>query len=145
MQLRSIYCNTHVYTFHVCLCLLALTFVCNSTYLLKCSFQIYQKSIVVFIRSSKQRNALKALSHGAIFLRIYFFANFSKLCKLVHRSPHFDLISSEIVFCDLLLCTAVSKKKIGGVKLFFWGGGYVKNRTSGGVRKNRNSRRVPKS
>ena len=41
------------YVFHVCLCLLALTFVCNSTYLLKCSFQIYQKSIVVFIRSSK--------------------------------------------------------------------------------------------
>ena len=53
MQVRTIYCNTHVYTFHVCLCLLALTFVCNSTYLLKCSFQIYQKSIVVFIRSSK--------------------------------------------------------------------------------------------
>ena len=50
---RTIYCNTYVYTFHVCLCLLALTFVCNSTYLLKCSFQIYQKSIVVFIRSSK--------------------------------------------------------------------------------------------
>ena len=24
MQLRIIYCNTHVYTFHVCLCLLAL-------------------------------------------------------------------------------------------------------------------------
>ena len=53
MQLRTIYCNTHVYTFHVCLCLLALTFVSNSTYLLKCSFQIYQKSNVVFIRSSK--------------------------------------------------------------------------------------------
>ena len=33
----------HIATFHVCLCLLALTFVCNSTYLLKCSFQIYQK------------------------------------------------------------------------------------------------------
>ena len=45
--------HAHVYTFHVCLCLLELTFVCNSTYLLKCSFQIYQKSIVVFIRSSK--------------------------------------------------------------------------------------------
>ena len=50
-QLRTIYCNTYVYTIHVCLCLLALTFVCNSTYLLKCSFQIYSKSIVVFIRS----------------------------------------------------------------------------------------------
>ena len=47
------YWNTYVYTFHVFLCLLALTFVCNSTYLLKCSFQIYQKSIVVFIRSLK--------------------------------------------------------------------------------------------
>ena len=52
-QLRTIYCNTYVYTFHVCLCLLALTFVCYSTFLLKCSFQIYQKSIVEFIRSSK--------------------------------------------------------------------------------------------
>ena len=31
-QLRTIYCNTYVYTFHVWLCLLALTFVCNSTY-----------------------------------------------------------------------------------------------------------------
>ena len=53
VQLRTIYCNTHVHTFYVCLCLLALTFVCNSTYLMKCSFQIYQKSIVVLIRSSK--------------------------------------------------------------------------------------------
>ena len=53
VQLRTNYCNTHVYTFYVCLCLLALTFVCNSTYLLKCSFKIYQKSIVVLIRSSK--------------------------------------------------------------------------------------------
>ena len=73
MQLRTIYCNTHVHTFHVCLCLLGLTFVCNSNYLFKCSFQIYQKSIVVFIRSSKvydskQHQSLKALSHGAIFL-----------------------------------------------------------------------------
>ena len=51
MQLRTIYCNAHVYTFHVCLYLLVLTFVCNSTYLVKCSFQIYQRSIVVFIRS----------------------------------------------------------------------------------------------
>ena len=30
MQLRIIYCNTHVYTFHVCLCLLALTLMCVS-------------------------------------------------------------------------------------------------------------------
>ena len=64
MQLRTIYCNTHVYTFHVCLCLLALTFVCNSTYLLKYSFQIKQKSIVVFIievqrYDLKQHDALK--------------------------------------------------------------------------------------
>ena len=46
------------------------TFVCNCTYLLKCSFQIYQKSIVVFIGryDSKQHDALKALSYGAIFL-----------------------------------------------------------------------------
>ena len=57
IQLRTIYCNTHVYTFHVCLCLLALTFVCNSTYLLKLEVQRYD---------SKQHDALKALSHGAI-------------------------------------------------------------------------------
>ena len=55
-----------IYTFHVCLCLLALTFVCNSTYLLKCSFQIYQKSILVYLLEvqwydSKQHDALKAL------------------------------------------------------------------------------------
>ena len=49
MQLRTIHCNTHVYTFHVCLCLLALTFVCNSTYLLKLEVQMYD---------SKQHDAL---------------------------------------------------------------------------------------
>ena len=43
----------------MCLCLLALTFVCNSTYLLKLEVQRYD---------SKQRDALKVLSHGAIFL-----------------------------------------------------------------------------
>ena len=43
----------------MCLCLLALTFVCNSTYLLKLEVQRYD---------SKQRYALKVLSHGAIFL-----------------------------------------------------------------------------
>ena len=52
-QLRTIYRNTHVHTFRLCLCLLALTFVCNSTYLLKCSFEKYEKSMVVFIRCSK--------------------------------------------------------------------------------------------
>ena len=72
-QLRTIYCNTYVCAFHVRLCLLALTFVCNSTYLLKCSFQIYQKIIVVLVLEvqrydSKQHDAPKALSHGAIFL-----------------------------------------------------------------------------
>ena len=82
IQLRTIYCNTHVYISCVLICLLALTFVCNFTYLLKCSFQIYQKSIVVFIRSSKvwfkttwcakgpvtRCNFPKALWRGAIFL-----------------------------------------------------------------------------
>ena len=44
---------------HVCIyisCVLIFTctsIFCNSTYFFKCSFQIYQKSIVVFIRSSK--------------------------------------------------------------------------------------------
>ena len=50
-----------VYTFHVCLFLLALTFACNSTYLLKLEVQRYD---------SKQHDALKALSHVAIFLAI---------------------------------------------------------------------------
>ena len=45
VQLRTIYCNTHVYTFYVCLCLLALTFVCSSTYLLKCSFKYIKKAL----------------------------------------------------------------------------------------------------
>ena len=55
MQLRTIYRNTHVYTFHVCLCLLALTFVCirNSTYLLKLEVQRYD---------STKHDALKARS-----------------------------------------------------------------------------------
>ena len=56
MQLRTIYRNTHVYTFHVCLCLLALTFVCNSTDLLKLKVQRYD---------STQHDALKALSQQA--------------------------------------------------------------------------------
>ena len=56
MQLRTIYRNTHVYTFHVCLCLIALTFVCNSTYLLKLEVQRYD---------STQHDALKALSQQA--------------------------------------------------------------------------------
>ena len=47
--------------------------------------------------------------------------NFSKLLKLVHRSPHFDLISSEIVF-TYFCAQAVSKKKIEGVKLLGLGG-----------------------
>ena len=72
MQLRITYCNTHVHTFHVCLGLLALTFVCNSTYLLKCSFQKYEKTLLYLLEvqryDQKQHDALKALSHGAIFL-----------------------------------------------------------------------------
>ena len=32
-------------------------------------------------------------------------------------SPHFDLISSEIVFSDLLLCAGRLKKKIEDVKV----------------------------
>ena len=88
MQLRTIYCNTHVYTFHVCLCLLAFTFVCNSTYLLKCSFQIYQKALQYLLEvqryDSKQYHALKALSHGAIFLHGNLQRNSTlKRCKLV--------------------------------------------------------------
>ena len=71
VQLRTIYCNTHVYTFYVCLCLLAITFVCNSTYLLKCSFQIYQKIIVVFIRSSKVWFKTTSCAKGPVTRRIF--------------------------------------------------------------------------
>ena len=55
---RTIYCNTHVYTFHVCL------------RLLKSSFQIYQKSIVVLVLEVQRYDSKQhdALSHGAIFL-----------------------------------------------------------------------------
>ena len=72
VQLRTIYCNTHVYTFYVCLCLLALTFVCNSTYLLKCSFQIYQKSVVVFIRSSKVWFKTTSCAKGPVMHTVQF-------------------------------------------------------------------------
>ena len=87
MQLRTIYCNTHVHTFHVCLCLLKLTFVCNSIYLLKCSFQIYQKSIVVFIRSSKVWFKTTSCAKGHV-TRCNFLGNLQrnsalKRCKLV--------------------------------------------------------------
>ena len=63
----NLFQHVYVYTFHVGLCLLVLTFVCNSTYLLKCSFQIYQKSIVVFIRSSKvQRFKTTSCAKGPV-------------------------------------------------------------------------------
>ena len=81
MQLRTIYCNTHVHTFHVCLCLLALTFVCNSTYLLKCSFQIYQKSILVFIRSSKVWFKTTSCAKGPA-TRCNFLGNLQRNCAL---------------------------------------------------------------
>ena len=87
IQLGTIYCNTHAHTFHVCLCLLALTFVCNSTYLLKCSFQIYQKSIVVFIRSSKVSFKTTSCAKGPVtwcnFLGNLQRNSALKRCKLV--------------------------------------------------------------
>ena len=69
------------------LCLLALTFVCNSTYLLKCSFEIYQKSIVVFIRNSKVRFKTTSCAKGPV-TRCNFPGNLQrnstlKRCKLV--------------------------------------------------------------
>ena len=107
---QLINCNTYVYTFHVCICLLALTFARHSTYLLKCSFQIYQKSIVVFIRSSKvwlkttcMMHGLKAQSHGATFLRpchtVQFFLQLATLLlvllvdvKLANTRCHHSLL-----------------------------------------------------
>ena len=85
-QLRTIYCNTYVYAFHVCLCLLALTFVCNSTYLLKCSFQIYRfefQSLLLFAtytgcprKAELLRNWLCILYKFFILLnRIYYYVN----------------------------------------------------------------------
>ena len=41
----------YVYISFVLICLLALTFACNSTYLLKCSFQKYEKSIDVVVEA----------------------------------------------------------------------------------------------
>ena len=87
MQLRTICCNTHVHTFHVCLCVLALKFVCNSNYLLKYSFQIYQKCIVVFIRSSKIWFKTTSCAKGPV-TRCNFPGNLQrnstlKRCKLV--------------------------------------------------------------
>ena len=78
----------HACTYISCvLCLLALTFVCNSTYLLKCSFQIYQKSIVVFIRSSKVWFKTTSCAKGPV-TRCNFLGNLQrnsalKRCKLV--------------------------------------------------------------
>ena len=83
MQLRTIYCNTHVYTFHVCLCLLALTFACNSTYLLKLEVQRYD---------SKQHDALKALSHVAIFLAI---------CNAITTNHIFELLINTTMLFDI--------------------------------------------
>ena len=83
VQLRTIYCNTHVCTFYVCLCLLALTFVCNSTYLLQCPFQIYQKSIVVFIRSSKVSFKTTSCSKGPV-TRCNFPGNLQRNSTLKH-------------------------------------------------------------
>ena len=87
MQLRTIYCNTCTYISRVLICLLALTFVCNSTYLLKCLFQIYQKSIVVFIRSSKVSFKTTSCAKGPV-TRCNFLGNLQrnsalKRCKLV--------------------------------------------------------------
>ena len=85
MQLRTIYCNTYVRTFHVCLCLLALTFVCNSTYLLKLEVQRHD---------SKQYDAPKALSHGAIFLQLatLFYSCLLVDVKLANTRFHHSLL-----------------------------------------------------
>ena len=76
-----------VYISCVLICLLALTFVCNSTYLLKCSFQIYQKSILVFIRSSKVWFKTTSCAKGPV-TRCNFLGNLQsnsalKKCQLV--------------------------------------------------------------
>ena len=114
MQLRTIYCNAHVHTFHVCLCLLALTFVCNSTYLLKCSFQIYKKSIVyiVFIRSSKVWFKTTSCAKGPV-TRCNFPGNLQrnstlKRCKLVFVEKRSACKTSPICRYVWLLFTTFS-------------------------------------
>ena len=79
----------HACTYISCvlICLLALTFVCNSTYLLKCLFQIYQKSIVVLIRSSWVSFKTTSCAKGPV-TRCNFLGNLQrnsalKRCKLV--------------------------------------------------------------
>ena len=90
MQLRTIYCNTHVYTFHVCLCLLALTFVSNSTYLLKLEVQRYD---------SKQRDALHGLNTCMLSIPIFTLrtSTFSVLLNVI-LSKYLNLIDSN---CDV--------------------------------------------
>ena len=125
--LRTIYCNTHVYTFHVCLCLLALTFVCNSAYLLTCSFQIYRKSIVVFIRSLKiwfkttscannihvclARLSLPQALHGCI-INIYVILGRRNLFEMgAVRS-----ICSRIAIC----CVGLAARNFGNGRVVLW-------------------------
>ena len=66
MLLRTIYCNTHVCTFHVCLCLLALTFVCNSTYLLKLEVQnsSFKQHTWCFLPSSHRFRTFSNFTQG---------------------------------------------------------------------------------
>ena len=111
VQLRTIYCNTHVYTFYVCLCLLAHTFVCNSTYLLKCSFQMYQKIIVVFIRSSNVWFKTTSCAKGPV-TRCIFPGNFQRNSILLSKggsSRYSDRFISRK--CDVTMGTVGATKR----------------------------------
>ena len=78
MQLRTIYCITYGYIFHVCLCLLALTFVSNSIYLLKLA---HFKDI--WFKTAWCSYLLEALSNGAMILATCNAIHALKRCKLV--------------------------------------------------------------
>ena len=69
---------THNLLQHACLYILCvLMFACTYICLLKCSFQIYQKSIVVFIRSSKVWFKTTSCAKGSV-TRCNFPGNFQR-------------------------------------------------------------------
>ena len=92
----------HACTYISCvlICLLALTFVCNSTYLLKCLFQIYQKSIVVFIRSSKVSFKTPSCAKGPV-TRCNFLGNLQRNSALKRMQISFLFKSAVLVRPDL--------------------------------------------
>ena len=106
------------YTFHVCLCLLALTNVRNSTYLLKCSFQIYQKSIVVLVLEV-QRYMIRNNMHDALIhvCLAYLFLHSGQVLssfKCYFKRKYLNLIIS-----NLLAISGEASPKFGHANAIF--------------------------